>query len=184
MKAETMNNLAILNDTEVISWLLKHEDVIVQHFNIPTEMSPSMHLLSLQMYNAKNPSMTFSLPSIYASQEFNCHGCTTPLKIKKLIKSTFFDDILGTNEISVITRHCKKCKVTYYPGYYETHIESTRVYYSGWDQYPEFQSTHQTMMSMHCLDMLVCLMQKCHITFTGKAESVTPVEHITIESIA
>ena len=166
-----MNNNSILSDVTTLNWLLKHDDVIRQHFDVPHGISAGTHLLALQMLEVKTQPMTYSLPSLYASNLSTCCQCSALLKVKKQMKSTLFDDVLGTCQTSVITKYCKNCKLTYFPGYYENYIENIREYYPGWDKYPIFQSTHQTMLSMHLLKQMVCLKQKCHITFIGKAES-------------
>ncbi len=82
-----------------------------------------------------------------------------------------YDDVLGSYKISIITKYCNHCKHTYYPGYFENWKEKERQYYAGWSSYGIFVSTICSAFSIDLLHRLVCMKQKCHNTFIGKAAS-------------
>ena len=71
--------------------------------------------------------------------------------------------------ITIITKYCNHCRLTYYPGYFESFLDKVRQYYDVWDSYKIFVSTNQTAFSRDMLDRLICMKQKCHTTFMGKA---------------
>ena len=168
-----MNNLSVLKDGDAVQWLLGHEKVMINHYIAPEGVSPSKYILRLQSKISEYISepMTYSLPSLYISSKTECCVCCMKLKVKKCVNATLFDDVLGSKMVSVITKFCTSCKLTYYPGYFEHYENRIRSYYPGWKDYPIFQSTHLTIFSIDLLKRLVCMKQKCHVSFIGKSNA-------------
>ena len=90
---------------------------------------------------------------------------------EKNVESTLYDDVLGSNKIAIITKYCSSCQYTYYPGYFESFSDHFRQYYDGWDSYGIFVSTNCSSLNIDLLDRLICLKQKGHTTFIGKASA-------------
>ena len=93
------------------------------------------------------------------------------LIIKKAMQTNLYDDVLGTSQITVITKYCKCCKFTYYPGYFENYQDKSTFFYPEWRKYGIFISTHNSAFSTDLLDRLICMKQWCDTTFLGKSRA-------------
>lgn len=78
---------------------------------------------------------------------------------------------LAHRRFKVITKQCKSCKLTIYPGYSENHKEKIRFYDDDWKNYTIFFSTYCTAISIDFLNRFVALKQKCHTTFHGRTNA-------------
>ena len=50
------------------------------------------------------------------------------LAIKKVVPATLYDDVLGTIPVGIITKYCRLCKLTFYPGYVESYESKVHIY--------------------------------------------------------
>ena len=146
----TLNEQQILKDEDVVQYLLKNEDIIINCFDVPHDQSPTKFLLCLAneacCQRTRKYSKLYSV-SLYSSIRMECTFCTKNLKIKKKLTLQLFDDIFGTNNIIVLTKYCKFCKLTYYPGYAEHYEAKVHYYDTDWKIYGIFISTHCTAFS-------------------------------------
>ena len=168
--------MELLRDPLMVQHLMKHEELIKTNFNVPPDETPAHFLLRQsnelfmnEDHKLTSVTMTYSIPTLITSMKTTCITCSQPLAIKKNINSLLFDDVLGTIKITIIIKHCKRCKHTYYPGFFESFSDKVRQYYVGWNNYKIFVSTNQSSFSRDLLDRLICMKQKCHTTFIGKA---------------
>ena len=168
----------ILDDPKVVQFLLKNENLITKHYNVPAAESPSHFLIKLvnNRFTSDgavkgNIPRCYYLPSLYSTKLVCCTNCSSDLVVKKVTEATLYDDVLGSFTVDIITKFCKLCKFTYYPGFFEHYEEKSRWYYPEWDTYKIFVSTNNTIFSTDLLNRLISLKQKCHTTFIGKAQS-------------
>ena len=164
----------ILRDALAIEFLMKNPELIRFGFDIEDECPQKFLLRKVNAgpANAQNSSRkSYSLFPIAISRRVKCSSCQGTLKIKKCIDSTIFDDVFGKVHLKIITKYCKACKSTVYPGFQENQIEKTRLYDTDWDSYKIFVSTHCTVYSIDHLRRFAALKQKCHVTFYGRAEA-------------
>ena len=91
--------------------------------------------------------------------------------MKKSMNVILYDDVLGSSNITVLSKYCSSCKLTYYPGYFESFKEKKKIYYTEWTAYGVFISTYCSAFSVDLLDQLICMKQKCHTTFMGKSQA-------------
>ena len=141
----------ILQDTLAINFLMKNPELIKFGFDTNEECPQKFLLRKVNAgpANAQNTSRkSYSLFPIAISRQVNCSSCQGTLKIKKCIDSTLFDDVFGKVDIKILTKYCKACKSTVYPGFQENQIEKTRLYDNDWDCYKIFVSTHCTVFSI------------------------------------
>ena len=160
----------LLQDSSLIAFLETRPDLIRDIFDIPGEINPATHLIHLSntvedVVDAQPPN------TIFFSNEKQCMMCRQPLAIKKSMNINVFDDVLGTRRCVLITKCCKSCKLTVYPGYVENYKSSIRIYYDNFKEYPIFVSTHCTAFTTDFLATFVALKQKCHTTFIGRTNA-------------
>ena len=113
------NNRYALLDPTVINYLLCHQKLIADHFIIPDGDLPERHILRLSNKAIEAPAaassrMCYSLPTIYVTSSTNCSICQRDLKIKNHQNLNLYDDVLGTIVLTVLTKYCSQCKLTYY----------------------------------------------------------------------
>ena len=108
----------LLGDPLIVKHLTQHEDLIQNNFDVPQDESP-VHFILRQsneffINEQKIPSqrlITYYLPTLFASTKKACIICSKELKIKKNIKSVLYDDVLGSNDITIILKYCSGCKL-------------------------------------------------------------------------
>ena len=173
-----MDDLNLLRDDKIMQYLLKNQDIVKSNYDVPSNESPShyiirmsneLHLNQKLENDSSSKTKCYSLPSIFASKRIFCVVCKRDLTVKKCIQCMLYDDVLGSYKIAIITKYCTHCKYTYYPGYFESWINKERHYYPDWSTYGIFVSTNYSAFSIDLLDRLICMKQKCHTTFIGKA---------------
>ena len=167
---------ALLNDVVLIDYLTRNEALIQSAYHIPHDASPAEFLLQLvndHSINACAPSkvQTYSSYLLYASKKTECSFCKSKLKIKKKVIVKLHDDIFGSKNIDVVSKYCKSCKLTIYPGFAENYESNTRFYDSDWEEYGIFMSTFSSAFSIDFLSRFVSLKQKCCTTFMGRANA-------------
>ena len=168
-------NRYILNDTVTVKYLLCHEDIIPEHFDIPEGESPGKHILRLSNENIDFDSaaekLCYKMQTLYVTKIINCSICQCSLKIKNHHRVDLYDDIFGTIAIPVLTKYCPKCKLTYYPGFIDNYKEKQKLFDENLAEYGVFFATKQSAFSIDLLDRLICMKQKCHVTFIGKSQA-------------
>ena len=165
----------LLQDTTVVTFSIKNEAVIKEYFDVPYGESPRVHILKLSNnIRISGTSSGFSTlsryraSSVYCSTTQACTFCQEKLFMKKIVQVSIYDDILGSRKAAVLTRYCRSCKVTYYPGFSENYVTKVRVFDDAIDKYGIFMSTYSTAFSLDFLERSVCLKLKCHTTFLGR----------------
>ena len=151
-----MNNFQILRDGHIVKHLLKHEHLIQDNFDIQQNVTPTNYILRMAdelfvdktVSNSIKSSRSYSMPSLFASLKTKCLTCDKRLVVKKNIESVLYDDVLGSNKITIISKYCSHCKHTYYPGYFESFSEKVRQYYEGWESYGIFVSSIYSSFSL------------------------------------
>ena len=158
-------NKLLLKDVNVLKYLIKNEQLILQHFFVPEGESPS-HFLLRKANEVSNEitiescKMSYSLPSLYVTSNANCVICKYTLEMKKSMNVILYDDVLGSSNITVLSKYCSSCKLTYYPGYFESFKEKKKIYYTEWTAYGVFISTYCSAFSIDLLDQLICMKQR------------------------
>ena len=168
-----MEQQVLVEDEEFVNYLLKNEDIIRKCFKVPEDKSPSTFLVSLA-YESNTKSLMskeYSSASLYATKKTCCSFCAKKLKVKKKLNVNVYDDIFGTTSIIILSKYCKSCKLTYYPGYAEDYNAKIRYFDDNWNSYGIFVSTFCTAFSNDFLDRCICLKQKCHTTFMGRTQA-------------
>ena len=75
----------IVEDEEIVNYLLKNEDIIRKCFKVPEDKSPSTFLISLAYeFNTNSLKLKeYSSASLYATKKTCCSFCAKKLKVKK-----------------------------------------------------------------------------------------------------
>ena len=170
------NNLLVtlLQDSNVIVYLKKHEEVIREYFNVPDGVSPISHVVALsnKYFQSKRQSpLEYRLSPLYCTTKSKCSFCDSKLAVKKTLRITLYDDVLGSREVAVLLKFCKSCKITFYPGFSENYETKKRIYEENWEKYGIFTSTYSTAFSLDFMKRSICLKLKCHTTFFGRTEA-------------
>lgn len=174
-----MENIVI--DESVIKFLLNNEQLIMNCFSVPKDMTPKAFFLQIsneEIMGNIDSNQSYAKMSNYKQQPLyvtkikDCLSCNSmKLKVKKCIAMKLFDDFFGTSNIFVLTKYCSSCKITYYPGFGENYEMKVRYYEQDWKNYKIFISTHNTAFSIDFMQRSVCLKQKCHVSFIGRIEA-------------
>ena len=164
--------VSFLQDSNVLIYLKKHEDVIRDYFSVPVGMSPVGYVVALANQSDENCSSSqYALSPMYCTTVSKCSFCDKKIAVKKTIKVSLYDDVLGTGDIAVLSKYCTSCKVTYYPGFSENYATKKRIYEDNWEKYGVFMSTYSSAFSLDFLERCVCLKLKCHTNFFGRTEA-------------
>ena len=119
--------MELLTDDGILLYLLKNEDIIKICFNVPVDVSLSKFLINLSNKAFKNQGEkkvgTYKIFSLYATKKKYCSLCNNKLTMKKKLNMTLYDDIMGTQSIVVLTKYCKKCKLTVFLKIMRTELE-------------------------------------------------------------
>ena len=80
-------NRWLLRDVAVLNYLMRHEDIIFGHFNVPVGTSPTKHILMLSnqitnVVTTQQP-MSYSLGTLYTATIAKCTLCDNDVTIKK-----------------------------------------------------------------------------------------------------
>lgn len=162
----------ILQDNLVMGYLLKQEHLIVKYFNIPLNTSPKCFIMELANASATDFEYPqYHVSPINANLMTVCTLCNSTLRIKKTVDTLFFDDVLGTQNLCIISKYCSNCKVTVYPTYQENYQEKKRLYMEDWRRYGLFMSTAHTSFSLDFMERTVCLKLRCHTSFIGRSDA-------------
>ena len=180
-------NRDILTDCSVLEYIQKNIHLVDAHFDVPDGVSPTRYIIELsneallaqlgKLNIGKEKELTYRLPTIYTYPGGSCIKCTSALKTKRHIESVLYDDVHGSNFITIISKYCKNCKLTYYPGLIESYADQNNCeeifheYTNDWSTYPIFISTTKTSFSMDMMNQLICMKMKCHSSFIGKVEA-------------
>ena len=126
-----LDELDLLKDIKMLDYLLKNVSLVSTHFNIPKGETPRQFLLRIS--NALSDVIATDVESkkervyttkpIFASREVNCPFCKSMLDVKKHLNVNLYDDVLGSSIITLLTKCCNSCKLTYYPGFFESFKE-------------------------------------------------------------
>ena len=133
------NNLLVtlLQDSNVIVYLKKHEEVIREYFNVPDGVSPISHVVALsnKYFQSKRQSpLEYRLSPLYCTTKSKCSFCDSKLAVKKTLRITLYDDVLGSRKVAVLLKFCKSCKITFYPGFSENYETKKRIYEENWEK--------------------------------------------------
>jgi hypothetical protein len=135
----------LLQDTAVVTFLIKNEAVIKEYFDVPDGESPRVHLLKLSnnirisgTSSGFSTLLRYTASPVYCSTTQACSFCQEKLFMKKIVQVTIYDDILGSRKAAVLTRYCRSCKVTYYPGFSENYVTKVRIFDDAIDKYGIF----------------------------------------------
>lgn len=162
----------VLQDNQVVTYLLKHEKLIVDYFNVPFNCSPKTFIIELANETAAKPEYPqYHVSPIYTNLMATCKTCNMSLKIKKAMNASLYDDVLGTLDICILSKYCNECKVTYFPTYEENYLEKKRIYMEDWRRYGIFMCTGHTSYSIDFMERSVCLKLKCHTSFIGRSDA-------------
>ena len=146
--------------------------MIREYLNVPEGQSPSCHAVQLaNQSDEMSSSSEYALSPIYCSTASKCLFCDRILNVKKTLKVSLYDDVLGTRPIAVLSKYCKSCKLTYYPGFSENYTTKKRIYENDWEKYGVFMSTYSSAFSLDSLERCVCLKLKCHTNFLSRTEA-------------
>ena len=114
----------ILQDTQVVTYLMKHEKLINEYFHVPSDCSPKSFIIGLANESAAKPKYPqYHVSPIYTNLMAACRTCNMSLKIKKVMNASLYDDVLGTLDICILSKYCNECKITYFPTYLENYLE-------------------------------------------------------------
>ena len=133
-RRSTMKGLkSVLEDNIVVKYLLKHESIISKYFNVPDDLDPKTYLLNLANFangNRYNSSSEYEyrISPIHCSFLNACSLCHGSLVAKRAINASLYDDVLGTLQVAIISKYCKSCKLTFYPGYVENYEARSHIY--------------------------------------------------------
>ena len=165
----------------MLNYMLKNENVLLKHYTMPEGETPRKFLLKVSNRSndqvkgdewfIKNSSNLYKTNMFYVTKMLKCMFCHNLLEIKRHIDLKLHDDVLGSSTVTLFTKFCRSCILTYYPGYCENYKEQKRYFYPCWKTYGIFVSTHCTAFSIDLLERLITLKQKCHTTFIGRTES-------------
>ena len=168
-------NQQILKDDAAVKYLLRHDEMILEHFDVPNGESPGKHILRLSNENIDSKSavdkLCYKIQTLYVTKIVNCSICKCFLKLKNHHRMDLYDDVFGTITITVLTKYCTQCKVTYYPGFIDNYKDKQKLFDENFAGYGVFFATKQSAFSIDLLDRLICMKQKCHVTFIGKSQA-------------
>ena len=180
----------LMKDEVAIDYLMKIPETIKFVFKVAEDECPRKFLMrKTNSYVSIEPSR-YGNGSVYSyfplalSIRKDCASCSGALIIKKCVDAKLYDDIFGTVQIKILTKFCKTCKTTVYPGFSDNQLTQMRIYDDDWEKYDIFVSTHCTAFSTDFLRRFVALKQKCHVTFFGRADSYNYQHQYTNESSA
>ena len=131
---------SILKNNLVLKYILKHEDLIHELFDVPSESTPMSYVIALANQAKEESATSYSLSPIYCTTTTVCSFCSVKLVLKKALNTLLYDEGLGTRKISVLCKYCKSCKLTYYPGFSESYQTQTRIFEDDWEKYDIFVS--------------------------------------------
>ena len=164
----------LMKDEVAVDYLMKNPELIKVIFNVAADECPRKFLMK-EVNSFKPKESRYGIdyrifPLALSNRNF-CDACSGVLKVKKCIDTILFDDVAGTVKIKILTKFCRACKTTVYPGFSDNQLTQTRKYDDDWEKYKIFVSTHSTAFSTDFLRRFVALKQKCHVTFFGRADS-------------
>ena len=70
----------ILQDNQVVTYLMKHEKLINEYFHVPSDCSPKSFIIG---FAAKPEYPQYHVSRIYTNLMAGCRTCNMSLKIKK-----------------------------------------------------------------------------------------------------
>ncbi len=165
----------VLADNIVVKYLLKNESIISKYFNVPAGLDPKTYLLNLANFGSGNRNKSseyeYRISPIHCSFLSACSFCHGSLVVKKTVNASLYDDVFGTLQVAIISKYCKSCKLTFYPGYAENYETRTHIYENDWRKYGIFLSTSTTCFSEDFIERSVGLKLKCHTTFSGRSDA-------------